>query len=118
MLDLPYKFTASKETGVSRIDESHKNMFNIKKTFEDSNLDRIVRFCTCDNLKKKIRLELRRDKNSISPDDEIHFDDYPWGFRIKAFLYLCDVNKENSPLVFFPKSHINNEWRKKKILIV
>ena len=107
-------YTSSKETGVTRIDESNKICHVSKKLFEDQKLDRIVRFSTCDNLKKKIRMELRKGKDSISPDDDVHFDDYPWGHRIKAFLYLCDVNRMNSPLVFFPKSHINSGWRKLK----
>lgn len=113
-LGFPNKFTSSKVTGVSRIDESNKICDISKKLFEDQKLDKIVKFSSCNNLKKKIRMELRKGKNSVSPDDNIHFDDYPWGHRIKAFLYLCDVDEKNSPLVFFPSSHSNSEWRKPK----
>ena len=87
-------YTTSEKSGVSRINNAEELDTKFKSFFQNKQLDNIIKAYTgCENLKKKLRLELREGVGTISIDDNIHFDDYPWGHRVKAFLYLNGPKK-------------------------
>ncbi len=84
--------------------------------FDDPFVCNVATSVSCANAKKVLRVDLRRGAGKFSEDDTLHFDDYPWGHRIKAFLYLTDVTEDDSPFVYAKKTHNPGPWRDDKEL--
>ena len=84
--------------------------------FDDPFICNVATSASCGNPRKVLRVDLRRGPSRHSEDDTLHFDDYPWGHRIKAFLYLSDTSEDDSPFVYAKGTHKRGPWRDHKEL--
>lgn len=103
-------------TGTVRINNAETLDEDCQRFFTDPFICNAATSASCANPKKALRVDLRRGVGKYSEDDSLHFDDYPWGHRIKAFLYLTDVTEDDSPFVYAKGTHKRGPWRDYKEL--
>lgn len=101
-------YITSKSDGMYRLLKCDEEFSLTKEFFDDQFIISIAKsFCGKDSFIYQKMFELRKGKNTESAG-KLHFDD--WKHRFKAFLYLNDVNMNNSPFVYVKKSHNPKGW--------
>lgn len=78
--------------------------------FQNSRIQAIMRYIIGSDAKMLRAVAQRRIVKGEIKSFEQFFHSDTWRHRLKAFLYLTDVDSENAPLVYLPKSHYGF-WR-------
>lgn len=115
LIDDSYKFYRFTEYGIYRLLNFDTICSKSQKFFNDRVINNLATSYVgkgARSYQRMIELKCDLEKNSISETN--HFDD--WRHRFKAFLYLTDVEIENGPFAFYPKSHTGKHWKMQRLL--